>query len=278
MTLGFHKDTISGQDISENLVKHLPNSSKFHQKFQVYIDIPKEMERRGKTSNTSTFETLKTLEVVLNVADSIRFHQISHSGTDCAFPTVPTVPTVPSFHTPSCRPPATQPIGNLGTVWHCHKMSRDVTRCPEPITHPTHFRDVRDICNLKFNKFLQHLSYLIFFRSANPFGKTFVSSRYPSIFRKSSSSHLGVNTTAGASGSIWESARRFRAQPSPGHRRKSTSTWKIPVKCSFEKKKCLPKTEKSKCLTFTRRSHPYATDDVRHFGDAKCAAIEKKKT
>lgn len=168
MTLGFHKDTISGQEISENLVKHLLNSSKFHQKFQVYI--PKEMERGGKTSNTSTFETLKTLEVVLNVADSIRFHQIPRSGTDCTFPTVP---TVPSFHTPSCRPPATQPIGNLGTVWHCHtshKMSRDVTRCPEPITHPTHFRDVRDICNLKFNKFLQHLPYLIFFRSANPFG------------------------------------------------------------------------------------------------------------
>lgn len=49
-------------------------------------------------------------------------------------------------------------------------------------------------------------------------------------------------------------------------------------KKKWQKKKCLPKTEKSKCLTFTRRSHPYATDDVRHFGDAKCAAIEKKKT
>lgn len=195
------------------------------------------MERRGKTSNTSTFETLKTLEVVLNVADSIRFHQISHSGTDCAFPTVPTVPTVPSFHTPSCRPPAKQPIGNLGTVWHCHEMSRDVPS----LSHIQHISEMSETCNLKFNKFLQHLSYLIFFRSANPFGKTFVSSRYPSIFRnsvifESSSSHLGVNTTAGASRSIWESARRFRAQPSPGHRRKSTSTWKIPVKCSFEKK------------------------------------------
>lgn len=29
--------------------------------------------------------------------------------------------------------------------WHCMALSRDVTRCPEPITHPTHFRDVRDM-------------------------------------------------------------------------------------------------------------------------------------
>ena len=66
--------------------------------------------------------------------------------------------------------------------------------------------------------------------------------------------HLGVCTTF----------------PSPSVPRKSSkidvhleNPRKIQVKyAALKKKTCLPKTEKSKCLTFTRRSHPYATDDI----------------
>ena len=141
MTLGFHRDTISGD---------ANGGAKFH----IWQD-PKEMQRRGKSSNT-TFETFENIGN-RSVVDSI--HQILRS----------TALSVPSFHTPSCRPPATQPIGNLGTAWHClallgtawhcltsHKMSRDVTSLSH-IQHIFEIYETCNTCNLHFNKFLTHL-------------------------------------------------------------------------------------------------------------------------